>query len=217
MEAQEIPLWQQPVTYGAVGGTKAADLMTYPPTGFRPFERRSRIGHGDQRWEFAWQQLMTWGIQSRSGFLVEQDNSPGEANVGDIASGTARRDRGQRIRTVDNEVIYGSQGETSIAPGDTVILKIGVGPFRVSAPCRVIWVVDEPTRKGFAYGTLQGHPECGEEAFIVEQTEDDSVWLTVRAFSRPGVWWTWALYPLTRLVQYLVNRRYFFSLAGPMV
>ncbi len=217
MEAQEIPLSRQPVTYGAVGGTKAADLMTYPPAGFRPFERRSRIGHGAQRWEFAWQQALTWGIQSRSGFVIKQEGPQLESQDGALDPMEPRRNRSQRLQTSANEVVYGFQGETSIAPGDTVILMIGIGPFRVSAPCRVIWVIDEPTRKGFAYGTLQGHPECGEEAFIVEKTDDDSVWLTIRTFSRPGTWWTWALYPFTRLVQHLVNRRYFFALAGPMV
>ena len=28
------------------------------------------------------------------------------------------------------------------------------GPFRVKAPARVVYVIDEPNRKGFAYGTL---------------------------------------------------------------
>jgi uncharacterized protein (UPF0548 family) len=30
-------------------------------------------------------------------------------------------------------------------------------------PCRVVYVVDEPRRAGFAYGTLPGHPEIGGE------------------------------------------------------
>jgi Domain of unknown function (DUF1990) len=41
---------------------------------------------------------------------------------------------------------------------------------RSAAPCRVVCVVDEagPTSKfGFAYGTLPGHVESGEERFLI--------------------------------------------------
>jgi uncharacterized protein (UPF0548 family) len=34
--------------------------------------------------------------------------------------------------------------------------------------CRVVYTVDEPCRFGFAYGTLPGHAERGEERFLVE-------------------------------------------------
>jgi uncharacterized protein (UPF0548 family) len=40
------------------------------------------------------------------------------------------------------------------------------------APCRVIYTITEPRRKGFAYGTLPGHPESGEEAFTISQCDD---------------------------------------------
>ena len=42
---------------------------------------------------------------------------------------------------------------------------VGIGPLR--APCRVVYVIDEADRRGFAYGTLPGHPESGEELFAV--------------------------------------------------
>src|SRR5512139_3551990 len=48
------------------------------------------------------------------------------------------------------------------------VLRLGWGPIGVKAPVRVVYIVDEPHRKGFAYGTLPGHPESGEEAFVVE-------------------------------------------------
>jgi uncharacterized protein (UPF0548 family) len=54
--------------------------------------------------------------------------------------------------------------------------------------CRVIYVVDEARRYGFAYGTLPGHPECGEEAFVVEHRPDDEVVFAISAFSRPADW-----------------------------
>ena len=50
----------------------------------------------------------------------------------------------------------------------------------------------EVERFGFAYGTLPGHAERGEERFSVEyHAENDSVWYDLFAFSRPG--------PLARL------------------
>ncbi len=41
---------------------------------------------------------------------------------------------------------------------------------------------------GFAYGTLEGHAEFGEERFTVEYNPaDQSVWYDLYAFSRPGL------------------------------
>lgn len=45
--------------------------------------------------------------------------------------------------------------------GAHVSLRLRWGPFVITAPCRVVYVVDEPRRRGFAYGTLHGHPERG--------------------------------------------------------
>jgi uncharacterized protein (UPF0548 family) len=69
--------------------------------------------------------------------------------------------------------------------GRTVVLALG-RPIGLAIPCRVVWTVDEPRRRGFGYGTLPHHPECGEESFIVELEDDDTVWLTVTAFTRHG-------------------------------
>jgi uncharacterized protein (UPF0548 family) len=74
-----------------------------------------------------------------------------------------------------------------------------LGPFRV--PCQVIWTLHEPTRAGFGYGTLPGHPEHGEEAFVVE-FRPDGVWFAVTAFSRPAAWFTRAAGPLIVQLQH---------------
>ncbi|MBB1253558.1 septum formation inhibitor Maf [Streptomyces sp. OF3] len=90
------------------------------------------------------------------------------------------------------------------APGVRVALRLG--PLR--APCEVVWTVREQTRIGFAYGTLAGHPECGEEAFVVERLASGSVTLTVRAFSRPAAWYLRALGPVGHWGQRAVARAY---------
>ncbi len=87
------------------------------------------------------------------------------------------------------------------APGVRVVVGIGLGRWRILAPCEVVWTVREERRAGFAYGTLPGHPERGEESFVVEWDPDGSVWLTVTAFSRPAAWYTRAAGPLTRVAQ----------------
>jgi uncharacterized protein (UPF0548 family) len=69
--------------------------------------------------------------------------------------------------------------------------------------CRIVYVVDESgplVRFGFAYGTLPGHVECGEERFLIEWDQsNDSVWYDVIAFSKPN-------HVLTRLGYRLVRR-----------
>jgi uncharacterized protein (UPF0548 family) len=92
--------------------------------------------------------------------------------------------------------------------GGEVALGFGVGPVRLWAPCRVVWLIDEPDRWGYGYGTLPGHPESGEEAFLVSRDADDQVWFEIRAFSRPGRPLTRLGGPLPRLVQSLVTARY---------
>lgn len=95
---------------------------------------------------------------------------------------------------------------TRAAPGVEVVMGIGAGPLRIDAPCRVIWTADEREKAGFAYGTLPGHPECGEESFLVERAADGTLWFAVTAFSRPGRWFTRAAGPLVPVVQRLYAR-----------
>lgn len=67
---------------------------------------------------------------------------------------------------------------------------------------RVVYLIDDSPdtrgKFGFAYGTLPGHAEQGEERFMVEWLADDSVWYDIYAFSRPR-------HPLARLTQPLVR------------
>ncbi|CAM5304941.1 hypothetical protein SMICM304S_05948 [Streptomyces microflavus] len=62
-------------------------------------------------------------------------------------------------------------------------------------------------RTGFGYGTLSGHPEIGEECFVVDLAEDGTVWFTVMAFSRPAVWYARLAGPIVPQVQLWYARR----------
>lgn len=72
------------------------------------------------------------------------------------------------------------------APDVTTRTSIGLGPLRVTVPCRVVWAVDGTDEAGFAYGTRPGHIARGEEAFLVTRDADGAVWFTVTAFSVPA-------------------------------
>lgn len=83
-----------------------------------------------------------------------------------------------------------------------VLYKVWLLPVWILFPAKVVWMVDEPRRFGFAYGTLLDHPERGEERFVVEWNEaDDSVWYDLLAVSRPAHWLARLGYPYTRYEQ----------------
>jgi len=94
------------------------------------------------------------------------------------------------------------------APGVVVVLRAGWGPLSLTIPCRVVYTVEETDRRGFAYGTLPGHPESGEEAFMIVMTGTGDVRIQIRAFSRPLSPLARAGGPLTRLIQQYATDRY---------
>lgn len=89
-----------------------------------------------------------------------------------------------------------------------VMVSLSLGPIEFTAPCRVVEVIDEPDRKGFAYGTLPGHPERGEEAFVVSIAENGVVTMDVVAFSSPARWYMRLAGPLGRRIQAMAAARY---------
>jgi uncharacterized protein (UPF0548 family) len=85
--------------------------------------------------------------------------------------------------------------------GATVAVKArAFGTWSLNA-CRIVYVIDESRRFGFAYGTLPDHVECGEERFLIEWLADDSVWYDILAFSRPQHPLVKFSAPLARMLQ----------------
>lgn len=104
-------------------------------------------------------------------------------------------------------------GSPIAIPDACVVLGVGIGRVRLLAACRVVWTLpldgaNAPREAGFAYGTLTGHPEAGEESFVLRHHDDDSVWLTIAAFSRPATWYAQLGAPATRRVQRSITKRY---------
>ncbi len=96
--------------------------------------------------------------------------------------------------------------DAEIEVGTTVAVLARHFGFWSLHPARIVFLVDDDDgrmrRRGFAYGTLQGHGERGEETFIVEwRRADDSVWYDLSSFSRPGQLLTALGYPIARMLQ----------------
>ena len=92
------------------------------------------------------------------------------------------------------------------------VLSFGVGPLSVRAPVRVVYVVDTDDQVGFAYGTLPGHVETGEEAFVLDRAADGRILFTITAFSRPATRLARIAGPAGQAVQTAVTLRYLRSL-----
>lgn len=72
--------------------------------------------------------------------------------------------------------------------GTTVAVRAHTFGFWSLNACRIVYTINEdgPVKRfGFAYGTLPDHAERGEERFMIELLEDNSVWYDIYAFSRP--------------------------------
>lgn len=91
--------------------------------------------------------------------------------------------------------------QTPIKTGETIAMYAAAFGLWWRNSCRIVYVVDEPQRFGFAYGTLPGHIECGEEVFMVERDENGQVWYVIRAFSKPHHWLAQIAYPIMRVFQ----------------
>jgi uncharacterized protein (UPF0548 family) len=91
--------------------------------------------------------------------------------------------------------------KTPVAEGRVLSMFFRLFGFWWINSCRIVYVVDEPRRYAFAYGTLPGHIESGEEVFCVEMDDAGKVWYVLRAFSRPKVWYVRLGYPFARLLQ----------------
>ncbi|MGY1748431.1 DUF1990 family protein [Modestobacter sp. SYSU DS0511] len=92
--------------------------------------------------------------------------------------------------------------------GTVVLMTAGLRRLGLDIPCRVVWVVDEPYRRGFGYGTLPGHPESGEESFVVTRAPDGEVHYELRAFSRLATPLARLGAPISSWVQSLALDRY---------
>lgn len=101
-----------------------------------------------------------------------------------------------------------------VALGGTVLVVLRRGPVQLVVPNRIVTVIDEPRRFAYAYGTLPGHSERGEESFMVEWLGDGSVRATIRLQASAGTRFTRAVAPVVRRLQTAAARRYLRAVAA---
>ena len=93
-----------------------------------------------------------------------------------------------------------------------VLMRLGIAGRGLVVPCRVVYEIAEERRIGFAYGTLPGHPERGEESFAIELLDDDRVRAQIVAFSQSARWFTGLAGPIARRAQAMMTDRYIHAL-----
>ena len=87
----------------------------------------------------------------------------------------------------------------AVAVGTNVAFSAPLPVGYVHGTCRIVAVVDEADRFGFAYGTLPEHPERGEESFLVVRDGHGDVRFDVVGVSRPAQ-------PIARLLPFIADR-----------
>ncbi len=158
---------------------------------------------------------------SHVGSSLRTDPRPGgqlRRSTGHLGSGEpAFRTGCDRLHRWAPHAAFGARIHPPEAPvdvGTTVLVILSWGPIEVVAPNRIVAVVDSPGMFGFAYGTLPGHPECGEESFVVRMDDAGAVSASVTIDAVPGTLLTRLAGPLGRAVQNLAVRRYLVGMGG---
>jgi uncharacterized protein (UPF0548 family) len=197
----------QPVSYASVGITQAPDVLVFPPQGFKAVYKEFRLGSGQERFDSATESLMTWGIARGSHLLVtavDQEDSEGYRGIMFNEFGAPIQPHQE-----GSEQLFSSDGTPFLSAGTTVTIEKMWSPSHLSSSLRVIYVVREERRQGYAWGTLNMTPVVGEEFFSVELRDDDSVYCVLRSVTAiaEGNKFRW-LAPLIRLKQWQQQRQY---------
>lgn len=197
----------KPVNYAAVGATQSQSIVMYPPEGYSSFETSVRLGSGKERFETACEALMTWGVQRETGIKIS-DISQGDQN---IYAGIQSERFGlssllkQDAEHDEQDQIFTAEGHPYVRNGMSAKLDI---PFLPQQEIRVVYVLEEENRHGFAYGTLEGCVLSEENGFFIELRKDSTVWFRVRSFSRPLSQPYRFLFPLVYLHRKWIFSRY---------
>jgi uncharacterized protein (UPF0548 family) len=80
--------------------------------------------------------------------------------------------------------------DTPLRAGETVVVLARLFGVWWTNAARIVYTIEQlqesPAQFGFAYGTLPGHVESGEERFLIEWDRNtDQVSFDILAFSRP--------------------------------
>jgi uncharacterized protein (UPF0548 family) len=155
------------LNYTAIGASTSDVVLSFPPEGFRSTQVRHRLGSGTHRFDQAGRALMTWGALRGA-----------EVEVRDVRAEQAP------VSLRETGPLFLEDGTPWITPGMTATLTVQDGAFPLNGTVKVVTVVDEPGRIGFAWGTCPGNRLQAEQLLLVEHEDDDSVWATIRTICR---------------------------------
>ncbi len=108
------------------------------------------------------------------------------------------------------------ESDGTLAAGTNVVIEAPLPVGFITATCRVVAVVDETDRFGFAYGTLSHHPERGEESFIVRREPGGAVNFEIVAASSPAHLLARTFPPIADRLQEAATHRYLKAMSAAM-
>lgn len=162
--------------YASVGATASGDLLRFPPAGSTPYEFELRLGSGSERFLVSSTLLMTWGAQRGTGIRI-RDIEHGD---GGQYTGVEFDAHGTPTPVADADVQYGPDGEPFVLAGTNVTLHWP--DSRTPRKLRVVYTINESRQVGFAWGSADAEGVVGEELFVIDHRDDDTVWASVRGF-----------------------------------
>lgn len=168
-----------PAAYASIGATRDPDLLRFPPEGSTPYEEELRLGSGEERFIAASSLLMTWGAQRGAGMTVEVV----ERGPDDEYEGVEFDEHGVAQAAAPREDTFGPDGEPYLNAGTSANVALQGGDAR---RVLIVYTVDEERRVGFAWGTGDELGAVGEQRFVVERRDDDTVWAVARGFLTPA-------------------------------
>lgn len=102
--------------------------------------------------------------------------------------------------------------DLALEVGTTIYFGLKMGPIVLGFPDRIVYRKVADTRYDYAYGTVQGHPETGEELFRLDLRDNGDVVFTIICFSRVVAPLAKLAYPISRFLQKRISRKYIESL-----
>ena len=128
----------------------------------------------------------------------DRDHTRGEIGHG-FADFETARSAFREWRHFDLGWVRVANPEARIEPEEIVAVEaytLGLWSLNFS---RILYVIDEPDRFGYGYGTTALHVERGEERFLLEYyPTSGAVYYDLLAVSQPAHWMARLAYPYTR-------------------
>lgn len=142
---------------------------------------RARMDAFDCR---AWSRLATNASRAKTsvgGFVHDAYEAPFTGDFERAAEALLR----YRIFAPGRMYAHVCTADGIVAVDATIVQRVVFGPAALETAVRVIELERLADRVGFAYATLQGHPECGVASFAVIRVERRHKF-QAHAWSRPG-------------------------------